>query len=97
MSRSKKIIGGAALIAAAMIVRTIVRVWRARHQRAPEPLEPVGRGTGVVSSAPGAHFPQGGPQPLQNEEGAPSRADLDDLTLGPPNAQPAPGRDTNPV
>lgn len=72
MSRSKKIVSGALMLTAALAVRTIVRVVRARRQRAPEPaIDPAGRGTGVVSSAPGAHFPEGGPQPLQTEEGAP--------------------------
>ena len=92
MSRSKKIVGGAALIAAAIVVRTIVRVWRARRQAPSEP-----RAGEAVSTAPGAYFPEGGPAPLENEEGAPARSDVGEPDLGPPNGQPAPGRDANPV
>jgi hypothetical protein len=96
MSRSKKIIGGAALITAAIVVRTIVRIWRARRQPPAEASGPIRPGE-AVSTAPGAYFPEGGPGTLQNGEGAPARSDLGEPDLGPPNAQPAPGSDTNPV
>jgi len=63
MSRTRKIVGGATLVALAIGVRILRRALRSRR--------------GARTTATGAHFPEV-PQPLTNEEGAPARADLID-------------------